>query len=115
MSVSIDELDFDKGSGLIPTVVQDVTSRKVLMVAYVNAVSLAKTVETGYAHYWSRSRNALWKKGETSGNVQKVEAIFVDCDRDTLLFLVHQTGNACHEDKRTCFHRTFHLKPTVIR
>ncbi len=115
MSVAIDELDFDKGSGLIPAVVQDVTSREVLMVAYVSAVSLAKTMVTGYAHYWSRSRNTLWKKGETSGNVQKIEAIFVDCDRDTLLFLVRQTGNACHEDKRTCFHRTLHLQPTAPR
>lgn len=104
MNVSIDELDFEKGQGLIPTVVQDITSQKVLMVAYVNAASLTKTLETGYAHYWSRSRKTLWKKGETSGNVQKVEAISVDCDRDTLLFLVHQTGNACHEDQRTCFH-----------
>jgi len=109
VNVSIDELDFEKGHGLIPTVVQDVTSRKVLMVAYVNAASLTKTFETGYAHYWSRSRKTLWKKGETSGNVQKVEAVLVDCDRDTLLFLVHQTGNACHEDQRTCFHN--HLLP----
>jgi phosphoribosyl-AMP cyclohydrolase len=112
VNVSIDELDFEKGQGLIPTVVQDVTSRKVLMVAYVNAVSLTKTLETGYAHYWSRSRKTLWKKGETSGNVQKVEAIFVDCDRDTLLFLVHQTGNACHEDQRTCFHNDLLPEPT---
>lgn len=104
MKVSIKDLDFDKGNGLIPTVVQDVTSRKVLMLAYVNATSLKKTFETGYAHYWSRSRKNLWKKGGTSGHVQKVEKILVDCDEDTLLFLVHQTGNACHKDQRTCFH-----------
>jgi phosphoribosyl-AMP cyclohydrolase len=105
LKVSIKDLDFDKGNGLIPTVVQDAASRKVLMVAYVNATSLKKTLETGYAHYWSRSRKTLWKKGETSGNVQKVEKVFVDCDVDTLLFLVRQTGNACHEGQRTCFHK----------
>lgn len=104
MKVSIKDLDFDKGNGLIPTVVQDVTSRKVLMLAYVNATSLKKTFETGYAHYWSRSRKNLWKKGGTSGHVQKIEKILVDCDEDTLLFLVHQTGNACHKNQRTCFH-----------
>ncbi|MEE8571118.1 MAG: phosphoribosyl-AMP cyclohydrolase [Candidatus Bathyarchaeia archaeon] len=104
MKVSIKDLDFDKGNGLIPTVVQDVTSRKVLMLAYVNATSLKKTFETGYAHYWSRSRKTLWKKGGTSGHVQKIKKILVDCDEDTLLFLVHQTGNACHKDQRTCFH-----------
>jgi len=104
LKVSIKDLDFNKGNGLIPTVVQDVTSRKVLMLAYVNATSLKKTFETGYAHDWSRSRKTLWKKGGTSGHVQKVEKILVDCDEDTLLFLVHQTGNACHKDQRTCFH-----------
>ena len=112
MKVSIKDLDFDKGNGLIPTVVQDVTSRKVLMLAYVNATSLKKTFETGYAHYWSRSRKNLWKKGGTSGHVQKVEKILVDCDEDTLLFLVHQTGNACHKDQRTCFHNDVLLLQT---
>jgi phosphoribosyl-AMP cyclohydrolase len=108
LKVSIKDLDFDKGNGLIPTVVQDVTSRKVLMVAYVNATSLKKTFETGYA----RSRKTLWKKGETSGNVQKVEKVLVDCDLDTLLFLVHQTGNSCHEGQRTCFHNDVLHVPT---
>lgn len=104
LKVSIEDLDFDKGKDLMPVVVQDFESREVLMVAYVNEPCLRKTIEMGYAHYWSRSRKKLWKKGETSGNVQKVEKILVDCDLDTLLFLVNQTGNACHKGKRTCFH-----------
>jgi len=74
------------------------------MVAYINEEALRKTLQTGYAHYWSRSRNKLWKKGETSGNVQKVKNILVDCDYDTLLFLVEQKGNACHKGEKTCFH-----------
>lgn len=104
MKIAIEKLDFKKGNGLIPTIAQDFKSREVLMVAYVSEESLRKTLETGYAHYWSRSRKTLWKKGETSGNVQRVEKILVDCDMDAILFLVDQTGNACHEGERTCFH-----------
>ena len=111
MKVAIEELDFDKGRGLIPAVVQDLRTREVLMVAYVNKTSLKKTLETGYAHYWSRSRKKLWKKGETSGHVQKVEKVLVDCDLDTILFLVHQTGNACHTGARTCFHNGIQASP----
>jgi len=85
-------------------VTQDFKSKKLLMVAYTNEGALRKTLQTGYAHYWSRSRNKLWKKGETSGNVQKVKKILVDCDHDTLLFLVEQKGNACHIGEKTCFH-----------
>lgn len=104
MNVRVGDLDFEKGGGLIPAVVQDICSREVLMVAYVNEESLKRTIETGYAHYWSRSRKKLWMKGETSGHIQKVEKILVDCDLDTILFLVHQKGCACHEGKRSCFH-----------
>ncbi len=107
----MEELDFDKGQGLIPAVVQDFRTREVLMVAYINKTSLKKTLETGYAHYWSRSRKKLWKKGETSGHVQKVEKVLVDCDLDTILFLVHQTGNACHTGERTCFHNRIEASP----
>jgi len=91
--------------GLIPAVVQDVQSKEVLMLAYMNRESLAKTLETGYTWFWSRSRQKLWQKGETSGHVQRVRDIRVDCDGDTLLVLVEQTGPACHEGTYTCFSR----------
>lgn len=85
-------------------VVQDVRTKSLLMLAYVNEEALRKTLESGYAHYWSRSRNRLWMKGETSGNTQKIKEIFVDCDYDALLYLVEQKGNVCHTGKETCFH-----------
>ncbi|MEM2080762.1 MAG: phosphoribosyl-AMP cyclohydrolase [Candidatus Bathyarchaeia archaeon] len=98
------KLDFEKGGGLIPVVVQDATSKAVLMLAYANREALEKTLSTGYAHYWSRSRNQLWMKGETSGHTQKIKAILVDCDYDALLYVVEQKGNVCHTGKDTCFH-----------
>jgi phosphoribosyl-AMP cyclohydrolase len=92
--------------GLITAVAQEESGR-VLMVAHMNAEALAKTIETGEAHYYSRSRRALWKKGETSGEVQKVIKIGVDCDQDTLLLIVNQTGRgaACHTGRKSCFYR----------
>ncbi|MBO3758102.1 MAG: phosphoribosyl-AMP cyclohydrolase, partial [Candidatus Brockarchaeota archaeon] len=102
--VSSLELDFDKGNGLIPVIVQEYKTRKILMLAYMNKEALNKTLETGFAHYYSRSRKKLWKKGETSGHVQKVKHIFVDCDNDTLLLQVEQVGNACHKGEHSCFH-----------
>ncbi|NMA92085.1 MAG: bifunctional phosphoribosyl-AMP cyclohydrolase/phosphoribosyl-ATP diphosphatase HisIE [Firmicutes bacterium] len=93
--------------GLIPTIVQDNYSGQVLMLAYMNRESLQKTEETGYAWFWSRSRKVLWKKGETSGNVLKVEEIRYDCDADTLLLLVEAKGPACHTGNSSCFYRTF--------
>jgi len=98
------KLDFEKGNGLIPVVVQDAKSKALLMLAYTNREALEKTLSTGYAHYWSRSRNQLWMKGETSGHTQKIKKILVDCDYDALLFLVEQKGNVCHTGKDTCFH-----------
>lgn len=93
-------------SGLIPVVVVDAKDGAVLMVAWMNEEALSKTRETGQAHYWSRSRNRLWRKGEESGHVQIVRDIRVDCDQDTLLLLVDQTGNcACHTGRRSCFYR----------
>lgn len=89
--------------GLIPVVVQQWDTREVLMMAWMNAEALARTQETGWATYFSRSRQALWVKGETSGNRQRVHALFVDCDADTLLLLVDQDGVACHTGSRTCF------------
>lgn len=88
---------------LIPVVVQDVDTRDVLMLAYANKLALKKTFETGKAHYWSRSRNKLWMKGGTSGNVQDVVEVRVDCDADTILYLVKQKGVACHTGNYTCF------------
>jgi phosphoribosyl-AMP cyclohydrolase len=98
------KLDFKKGNGLIPVVVQEAKTKELLMVAYTNKEALEKTLTTGFAHYWSRSREKLWMKGETSGHTQKIVDIKVDCDYDTLLFQVEQKGNACHTGKYTCFH-----------
>lgn len=99
------ELRFDE-QGLIPVVVQDHTSGDVLMVAYANADALARTAESGLAHFWSRSRQALWKKGETSGNGLRVSEVRTDCDRDALLMVVEPEGPACHTGARTCFGET---------
>ena len=98
--------DFSKGNGLLPAVVQDQGSGRVLMLAYINETAWQKTLETGEAHYWSRSRQTLWHKGGTSGHVQKIREIFLDCDDDTVLFRVEQVGGAaCHTGFETCFHR----------
>ncbi len=99
-------LDFQKTGGLIPAVVQDAASGDVLMVAYMNEAAWERTLETAIATYWSRSRNTLWVKGETSGNVQRVQEIRVDCDLDTILLKVDQVGGAaCHTGHRSCFFR----------
>ena len=100
-------LDFKKASGLITTVIQDATTKQVLMVAYMNAESLEKTMTTGETWFWSRSRNMLWHKGETSGNTQTVHAIAVDCDADTLLITVNPAGPACHTGHTSCFYRQY--------
>ena len=100
-------IDFEKSGGIIPVVVQDYTSGDVLMLAYMNREAWEKTAETGRAWYWSRSRNKLWMKGETSGHHQVVREIFIDCDGDALLLRVEQRGGgACHTGYRSCFHRT---------
>ncbi len=91
--------------GLIPTIVQDATTQQVLMLAYMNAEALRLTLETGEAHFWSRSRSELWHKGATSGNVQRVREVRVDCDADTLLLLVEPAGPACHTGEVSCFYR----------
>jgi phosphoribosyl-AMP cyclohydrolase len=100
------KIDFKKGDGLVPVIVQDHETGEVLMLAYMNDLSWKKTLETGKATYWSRSRNELWVKGETSGHVQIVKEILVDCDADTLLLKVSQRGGAaCHTGYRSCFYR----------
>ena len=98
------DLKFDE-KGLIPAVVQEWKTGEVLMVAYMNAESLKRTVESGLTWYWSRSRQKFWQKGETSGNIQRVKEILYDCDMDTLLIKVEQTGPACHTGNQTCFYR----------
>ena len=99
-------LDFEKTGGLIPAVAQDAVTGEVLMLAYMNETAWEKTLETAIATYWSRSRNTLWVKGETSGNVQRVREIRVDCDQDTVLLKVEQVGGAaCHTGHRSCFFR----------
>lgn len=102
--MNIDNMKFDE-KGLIPAVIQQVETGTVLMLAYMNKESLTKTVETGVTWFYSRSRNTLWQKGETSGHVQKVQDIYYDCDADTLLIKVEQTGVACHEGTLSCFSR----------
>ncbi len=92
-------------SALIPAIVQDITSHEVLMLAYMNAESLAITLTTGRATFWSRSRNEIWVKGATSGHFQEVHSIALDCDGDALLIHVTQVGVACHTGNATCFHR----------
>lgn len=103
MQVDFTKIKFDE-KGLVPAVIQDATTGKVLMLAYMNSVSLQRTVETGYTWFWSRSRQELWNKGATSGNLQKVVDIKYDCDGDSLLLQVKQTGSACHTGEYSCFH-----------
>ncbi len=96
-------IDWKKMNGLIPAVVQDVKTKEVLMLAYVSEEALKLTFQTGFAHYYSRSRDELWKKGGTSGHVQKISEVRLDCDGDTLLYIVDQTGPACHTGEKSCF------------
>ena len=90
--------------GLIPAIAQDASSGEVLMMAWMNAASVAKTLKTGRVTYWSRSRQAFWVKGESSGHLQKLIEMRIDCDRDCLLLMVEQTGPACHTNRRSCFY-----------
>lgn len=102
------KLDFEKTEGLIPAIAQDYQTGDVLMLAYINEEAWNETLKTGNATYWSRSRKKLWRKGEESGNVQKVKEIYVDCDLDTVVFKVDQIGGAaCHEGYRSCFFRKY--------
>lgn len=102
--VSLDAVRFDE-RGLVPAIVQDEDGGDVLMMAWMNRASLERTIEEGRTVFWSRSREELWRKGETSGHVQHVVEIRVDCDADVLLVRVHQLGAACHTGERSCFYR----------
>ncbi|MGN0145436.1 MAG: phosphoribosyl-AMP cyclohydrolase [Clostridium sp.] len=101
----VEQVDFDKGNGLVPAIVQDFETKEVLMLAYMNKESLKKTLEGDTTWFYSRSRNELWNKGATSGHFQYVKEIKIDCDNDTILLLVNQKGAACHTGNRTCFYR----------
>ncbi len=100
----LDELKYDE-KGLIPAIAQDEKTKDVLMMAYMNRESLEKTIKDKKACYYSRSRKKLWTKGETSGNFQRVKKIYYDCDMDTILLIIDQTGVACHTGNRSCFYR----------
>jgi len=100
----IDDFYWKKSGELIPVITQEAKTHEVLTLAYVNKEALRLTLETGYAHYYRRSHNKIMKKGETSGNVQKVVRLLTDCDQDAIIYIVEQTGPACHLGERTCFH-----------
>jgi len=101
----VEQVDFEKSGGLIPAIAQDFKTKEVLMLAFMSKESLIKTLEGDTAWYYSRSRDELWNKGATSGHLQYVKEIKIDCDNDTLLLLVEQVGAACHTGNRTCFYR----------
>ena len=103
----LEKLDFKKGNGLIPVVVQEAKTKEMLMLAYANREAVELTLKTKKGTYWSRSRNELWVKGETSGHTQKVVRVVADCDYDTLLYVVEQKGPVCHTGAETCFHHEF--------
>ncbi len=98
-------IDFNKMDGLVPVIAQDSETNEILMLAYANKEALNLTISSGYAHYYSRSRKKIWKKGGTSGHIQKIEEIRVDCDQDSLVYKVIQTGGACHTGYYSCFYR----------
>ena len=103
--MKINELDWEKMKGLLPVITQEANTLEVLTLAYVNREALEKTFETGWAHYYRRSHGKVMKKGVTSGNVQRIVKVLTDCDNDSLVYLVEQTGPACHLGERTCFHK----------
>ncbi|MCH8132001.1 MAG: phosphoribosyl-AMP cyclohydrolase [Deltaproteobacteria bacterium] len=102
----LNALDFEKGDGLVTAIALDDATGDVLMVAFMNELSLRRTIETGEVHYWSRSRGKLWRKGEQSGNTQQLKSLYIDCDGDCVVVRVEQIGRAaCHTGKRSCFYR----------
>jgi phosphoribosyl-AMP cyclohydrolase len=104
-SAAVNRPDFDRAGGLVAAIAQDAASGEVLMAAWMNAEAFAETLRSGRAVYYSRSRGRLWRKGEESGHVQRVLAVYIDCDADTVLLKVEQEGAACHEGYRSCFFR----------
>ena len=108
MPLSLDTLKYD-AAGLIPAIVQDHATGEVLMMAWMNRESLQTTIDSGFTHFWSRSRKSFWKKGESSGHTQRVLSLRTDCDQDTILVGVEQVGAACHDGYRSCFYNDFDL------
>lgn len=109
------KIDFEKNNGIVPVIIQDHKSGDVLMLAYMDDEAFNLTQSTGYAHYWSRSKKRIWKKGESSGHVQIIKEIYIDCDNDTILLKVDQKGEAaCHEGYRSCFYRIIKGEEAVI-
>ena len=104
MANLVEKVDFKKGNGLVPVVVQDAKTKETLMLAYANREAVELTLSTRKATYWSRFRKELWVKGETSGHTQKIISVITDCDYDALLYMVEQTGNVCHTGAATCFY-----------
>jgi len=103
MNTIIDKIDFEKQDGLVPVITQDSTTNEVLMLAYMNKEAVELTLKTNFAHYFSRSKQRIWKKGESSNHTQEVESIKIDCDNDTILLKVKQEGVACHTGRKSCF------------
>lgn len=110
---ALDEIKYDE-KGLVPVIVQDYRNNEVLMVAYMNKEALRMTLETRITHFWSRSRQKYWKKGETSGHIQEVREVLIDCDQDALVIKVDQKVAACHAGYRSCFYRKLHGDDLVI-
>lgn len=110
MEKQIGEIDFEKGGGLVPVIVQDAGTGRVLTLAYANKESLELARDTGRSWFWSRSRNRLWMKGEESGNVQQIKEILVDCDLDAVIYRVEPSGPACHLGEDACFHNSLGRK-----
>ncbi|MFX1312973.1 MAG: phosphoribosyl-AMP cyclohydrolase [Promethearchaeota archaeon] len=106
IEIILNQLDFSKIEGnLIPVIAQDYKTNQVLMLAYASKEAIQKSLETGYAHYYSRSRKKLWKKGETSGHFQEIKELIIDCDNDSILIKIRQIGAACHKGYYSCFHK----------
>ncbi len=106
MDQNTSNIDFSKGDGIVPVIVQDANTKEILTLAYTNKESLERTLSTGNSWFWSRSRKKLWMKGEESGNIQKIKKILVDCDSDAIIYMVEPQGPACHTGERTCFHNS---------
>jgi len=104
------KINFNKPDGLVPVIAQDSISKEILMLAYANEEAINLTLSTGYAHYYSRSRNKIWKKGESSGHTQKIDEIRIDCDEDSLIYKIQQKGGACHTGYYSCFYRSLDKK-----
>jgi len=110
----LDKVDFDKNGGIIPAIAQDATTNEVLMMAYMDRQSLELTLSTGFAHYYSRSKQKLWKKGETSGHTQEIVDVLLDCDNDTVLLKINQEGVACHTGRKSCFFTSIKDEEKII-